>query len=104
MIIEAVISSTDSKLFTIPDGRIMEIYGITYIDSSGAANTIRVHDKGNYYDGTDFSSTFDVDISEYPVAANGITNEQFKEAKEVQHELWGVGTGTGKVIINAKLI
>ena len=104
MIIKVNVSSTDGKLFSLPDGRILKIYGATFIDSSGAANTIRLHDKGNYYNGTDFSNTFDVDVMEESLSANGVVDVKYQEPREVQNELWGVGTGAGEVILNAKLL
>ena len=104
MIIKLTVTNTDSKLFTLPHGRILKVYGATFIDQSGAANTIRLHDKGNYYDGTDFSNTFDVDVAEHSLAANGVDDAKYAEAREVQNELWGVGTGAGEVIINGELL
>ena len=104
MIIKVSVSSADAKLLTLPDGRILQIYDMTFIDQSGASNTIRLHDKGNFYDGTDFSSTYDVDVAEHSLSANGVDDVKFQEPREVQNELWGVGTGAGEVIINAKLL
>ena len=70
MIISVSVTSTDTKLLSIPHGRILKIWGLTVIDTSGAANTITLHDKGNYYDGTDFSSAYDVNVDKEAIGAN----------------------------------
>lgn len=104
MIIPLSITNTDSKLLSIPHGRVLRIYGMTVIDKSGAANTITLHDKGNYYDGTDFSSTYDIDIDVTAVGANATQVIKFEEPRDVMNELWGVGTGAAEVILNAEYL
>jgi len=105
MIVEIDVTNTEQKVLELPHGRILRIRTATITDTSGAANEVKIYDKGSYYDGTDFSSTYTRTLIDEKLDANETVYRNYKDNdKDVLHALYAIGDGTAKVILDVELL
>lgn len=105
MIVEIDVTNTEQPVFELPHGRILRIRTVTITDESGAANEVKLYDKGNYYDGTNFNSTYTRTVIDEKVGANTTVYRNYKDNdKDVLNTLYAIGTGNAKVILDVELL